>query len=120
MAVIFEKDTGMRLILALALALASFQVPTANAETTEWMTKREFNRFARKLSRSDRKPVKIRCKAADDFGNILLKVTTAPNPRKDRWNMGIYKGPRLFAGSKVSIDYVTSPKSGANTNCYID
>ena len=58
--------------------------------------------------------------AADDFGNILLKVTTAPNPRKDRWNMGIYKGPRLFAGSKVSIDYVTSPKSGANTNCYID
>lgn len=110
----------MKRTLLTALLLVTFMPTPALSETTGWMNKKEFNSFARKLRKSDKKPVKIKCKIGDSYGNIHIKVTTAPNRNNARWGMGIYKGPKLYAGNMTSIDYVVNPKSGAITNCYID
>lgn len=111
----------MKKIFILAAFFMAFTPSTAFSKTTGWMNKSEFAKFAKTLRRSNENPVKIECKPADEFGNVLVKITTAPKKEVRNWSMGIYKGSsRLIAMNKVSIEYVVNPKSGSITSCWID
>ena len=112
----------MRVFLAILLVVLCFGSPSAQAETTDWMTRNEFHRFMERLKRSDKKPVKIRCKARNELGNVHIKITTAPNPKKEFWRVRISKGRvnrTPVGGLYVDVDYVYWPKPGISTKCVI-
>ncbi|MTH96676.1 hypothetical protein [Roseibium sp. RKSG952] len=93
------------------------------AETTGWMTKREYGKYTRQLKKQKLIPTKIECRAGKNGNPYEVRLTAKPNTQNKPWEVSVYRAsisPKVYGSiPRTSYDAFQS-KSGAWYHCMID